>query len=600
MDRTSWIAVVVCFLLLLAYGPVVNHFYPPAPRPTAGNLTENATAAPAAPVTTPAAPSTGTTAPAATAEIAPAGNPVPSAPPTPEQRPVLENDFVRVEFTSHGGAIRTIALKKHQAESGQPVILNQAARTPLMNLEGWGPGTGLEDHTVEAATPSSVTFTRTLRPGLVLQRTYTLLEDYRIQLAQTVFNRGGAPETLPAYGLHLGTVSSVYFTPGERAYVGLSWATPEFDYIKHKMPEFDGFRPLGIPFSSGKTVIENKETQPIQWAAVKSQFFAVIVSCEGFTAHRIRGVRTLLPEFRPKNEPVPDGITADLTVPGVSAEAGASFTQNFLIYAGPKEDHRLRPLDQHLDEVMEFGMLGIISRPLLMFLNLMNSWVGNYGVAIILLTMVIKGILWWPQGAANKSMKRMSSVAPLIKELQEKHKDDPQKLNQKMLEVYQDYGVNPMGGCLPMLIQFPVFLGFYYMLLSAIELRHAEFLWVVDLSQPDTIWRLPIPGFELPVNPMPLIMAATMYWSMHVTPQPQGVDNPMLKVMKFMPLIFLLFCYNFSSALSLYWTVQNLLSIVQIKVNNMQPAPTLEQLKAEAQARRKQRKNNPLNRLKGK
>jgi YidC/Oxa1 family membrane protein insertase len=134
------------------------------------------------------------------------------------------------------------------------------------------------------------------------------------------------------------------------------------------------------------------------------------------------------------------------------------------------------------------------------------------------------------------------------------------------------------------------------MLLSAIELRHAEFLWVADLSQPDTIFRLPIPGLEFPVNPMPLIMAATMYWSMHATPQPAGVDNPAYKIMKFMPLIFLLFCYNFSSALSLYWTVQNLLSIVQIKVNNMQPAPTLEELKAEAARKRKQRKSSPWNR----
>jgi YidC/Oxa1 family membrane protein insertase len=588
MDRTSWIAVIVCFLLLLAYGPVVNHFYPPAPRPAAPRAVE-----------APAAPSQVSGNGASLVPPAPVAEIAPSAPTTDlpaEETVVLENNLFAVTFTTHGGAIRGVSLKEHQAGDGKPVVLNAAATLPLLNLRGWGDDAPIHAFAIESRTDSSITFTRMIRPGLSLVRTYTIGDDYQIRLSQTVFNTGTAAEALPAYNLHLGTASSVYFTPGERPYVGLSWFTQERDYIKHKLPEFDGFRPLGIPLSSGKSVIQSKEGQSIRWAAVKSQFFVVVVACEGFTASGVRGIRQELPEFRPKNEPVPDGIQADLTVPGVAVGPAASFQQQFLIYAGPKEDRRLRPLPDQIDHVMEFGWMGPISRPLLMFMNLVHSWTGNYGLSIILLTIVIKGVLWWPQSAANRSMKRMSAVGPLIKELQDKYKDDPQKLNQKMLDVYRDYGVNPVGGCLPMLIQLPVFLGFYYMLLSAIELRHAEFLWVADLSQPDTIFRLPIPGLEFPVNPMPLIMAATMYWSMHATPQPAGVDNPAYKIMKFMPLIFLLFCYNFSSALSLYWTVQNLLSILQIKVNNMQPAPTLEELKAEAARKRKQRKSSPWNR----
>jgi YidC/Oxa1 family membrane protein insertase len=157
-----------------------------------------------------------------------------------------------------------------------------------------------------------------------------------------------------------------------------------------------------------------------------------------------------------------------------------------------------------------------------------------------------------------------------------------------MLKIYQDYGVNPVGGCLPLLIQFPIFLGFFYMLQGAVELRHESFLWIGDLAQPDTVFV--IPGLDFPINLMPLIMAATMYYSMAMAPQPAGVDNPMMKVMKFMPLLFLLFCYNYASALSVYWTMQNVLSMVQMKYNLRHHPPTLEELKKEAEAKKARRK----------
>lgn len=590
MDRTSWIVVIACFLLLLGWGPLMNHFYPSQPVPAATAPAAQPAAPPANGSAAPATPTISTPAVAT-----PASTLSPLTPPTAEtstdKRVVLENDLFRVEFSSLGGGIRTVTLKNHRADGENPVILNGAAELPLLNLRGWGTAFDLYGYTVDSSDATSVSFSREIQPGVVLNRTYTLGPDYRIDLAQTVFNRTAGPLVLPPYILDLGASTSIYHTAGERQYIGVSWHTPEGKYVKDKIPSFDGFKPLGIPISQGKTVIENKENQAIQWASLHSQFFTVVVDCVNFTASHITATRRMYPELRPKNEAVPDGIVAELTIPGVKVEAGASFKQDYLVYAGPKEDRRLRTLPDHIDQVMEFGWMAWISRPLLTFMNMVHGVVGNYGWTVVILTILIKAVLWWPQGMANKSMKRMQTVSPLIKEFQEKYKDNPTKLNEEMLKVYQDYGVNPLGGCLPMLIQFPIFLGFYYMLLSATELRHADFLWITDLSQPDTLFRLPIPGFEFPVNPMPLVMAATMYWSMQMTPQPSGVDNPSLKILKFMPLIFLLFCYNFSSALSLYWTVQNLLSILQIQVNNRQPVPTLEEMKAEAQKRRKARKN---------
>ncbi len=167
-------------------------------------------------------------------------------------------------------------------------------------------------------------------------------------------------------------------------------------------------------------------------------------------------------------------------------------------------------------------------------------------------------------------MKRMQALQPQVKVIQEKYKDEPQKMNQKMMELWKQNKVNPAAGCLPMLIQLPIFFGFYRMLQTAIELRGASFLWACDLSQADTVWV--IPGLNFPLNPLPLIMGATQLWQMRLTPPSPGVDPVQQKMMQYMPLIFLFILYNFSSGLTLYWTVQNLLTIAQMKLTKASKA----------------------------
>jgi YidC/Oxa1 family membrane protein insertase len=353
------------------------------------------------------------------------------------------------------------------------------------------------------------------------------------------------------------------------------------------------FGPGFLGMGGDKTELVSDNGDIIQWAALKTQFFTLIVNMNDRPGQVFRGVPQRLPELKdPETGVIPDGIRGTVEFPGF--QVNASFSQKFSIYAGPKEDSRLRKMGTDEDRLMQFGVFGVISRPLLMLMNGINTIVHNYGISIILMTIILRSILWYPQTKANLSMKRMQTVAPLMKEIQEKFKDKPEKMNQEMMKLYQDYGVNPFGGCLPLLIQFPIFLGFYYMLLGSIELRHAGFLWIDDLAQPDTVLRISalswVPIFQGNINPMPLVMAVTMYISMSITPQPTGVDNPMMKVMKFMPAMFLIFCYNFASALSLYWTMQNLLSIVQMKYNMKKEPPTLEALKEEAVRKKKARK----------
>jgi YidC/Oxa1 family membrane protein insertase len=201
-------------------------------------------------------------------------------------------------------------------------------------------------------------------------------------------------------------------------------------------------------------------------------------------------------------------------------------------------------------------------------------------------------------------MKRMSKLAPMMKEIREKHKEDPQRMNMEVMKLYRDYQVNPLGGCLPLLFQFPIFLGYYNMMKSAVEMRGHSFLWAHDLSMPDTVATIPVFG-GIAINPLPILMTITMFIQMKVSPQPAMADNPQMqmqmKIFKVMPFLFMFFCYNFASALALYWTVQNIISIGQTWLMKRQGDPPLikgpprlsfaERMIAAQKARQQQMKN---------
>jgi YidC/Oxa1 family membrane protein insertase len=197
----------------------------------------------------------------------------------------------------------------------------------------------------------------------------------------------------------------------------------------------------------------------------------------------------------------------------------------------------------------------------------------GYGWTIVLITVIIKLMFWPLTRASTRSMKRMQELAPQLKALKEKYKDDAQQLTKKQWELYKKNKVSPMSGCLPMLIQMPVFIGFFTMIRSAIELRGAHFLWALDLSKPDTLFMIPGVTFlpfistpeGLPFNLLPLLMGGAMLWQSHLTPASPGMDPSQAKMMRYMPLMFLLFLYNYSSGLALYWTVNNVLTVLQTK-----------------------------------
>ena len=239
---------------------------------------------------------------------------------------------------------------------------------------------------------------------------------------------------------------------------------------------------------------------------------------------------------------------------------------------------------------MQFGFLGFFSKLLLAFMYAIHSVIPSWGWSIIIMTVCIKTLFWPLTAQASRSQKRMAKIQGPMAELKEKYKDNPQKMQQETMKLFKTHQVNPLAGCLPMLIQMPIFLGLFYMLRTASELRFEPFLWVADLSQPDTI--MEIGGY--PLNLLPLLMGLTMFMQMHMMPVSPTADPMQQKIFKFMPAIFLVFLYNFSSGLTLYWTVQNILTIVQQKIINSRPdpdpVPAAEAPAAKSKARAKPRK----------
>jgi YidC/Oxa1 family membrane protein insertase len=232
------------------------------------------------------------------------------------------------------------------------------------------------------------------------------------------------------------------------------------------------------------------------------------------------------------------------------------------LYFGPKQSDVLKSLDVRADQIIDFGWFHWIAVPLIWALNMMNKVTHNFGIDIIILTIIIKIIFYPLTVKSSTSMKKMQKLQPKIMKLKEKYANDKGKLNQEMMGLYKTEGVNPMGGCLPMVIQIPVFFALYQALSGAIELRHAYFFWWInDLSAPEDLFTFHVAGYALPIRILPLIMGVTQVIQQKMTPT--TADPMQEKIMLLMPIVFTFLFWGFSSGLVLYWLVNNVISIAQ-------------------------------------
>jgi len=240
---------------------------------------------------------------------------------------------------------------------------------------------------------------------------------------------------------------------------------------------------------------------------------------------------------------------------------GASTTVSSRLLAGPQDQRMLEEIAPGLELAVDYGFLTVIAKPIFWLLEKLHGLIGNWGWAIVLLTIVIKTIFYPLQAASYRSMARMKAVTPRLMALRERYGEDRVRLNQAMMELYKTEKINPLGGCLPIVVQIPVFIALYWVLLSSVEMRDAPWIgWIQDLAAPDTLFGT-IPGLDMPVGLLPILMAVTMFIQTKLNPTPP--DPVQAKLMMFMPLIFSVMFFFFPSGLVLYWLVNNIYSIIQ-------------------------------------
>ena len=502
---------------------------------------------------------------------APAGQkPAPAEPPkavkphAPERVVKLVNGQkgarAEFEFSSWGATLKSATLLEFSEKPGprgddnRPFKLDFSA-SPALALSGV-PGLDADaDWTVTAQSDDSVTFAA----GPVV-RTITLKDNYQLHVKETFKDVPADTSTHVSLGIMsrarakdgslTGDLSiDSYSIGGEKESV-IHWNDAEHP-LKHDLASVSG------GCSCSRRTAQNLPPKSVsnvdsssRWIAQKNDYFVTaLLDCSeapsGFSATvaRQEGVEAY----------VPQSVSAAAAFKSLKPE------REYTLYVGPKKQAIL--WDLGLRDVMDFGLWRWLCYGMVWVLNLFYSLIPNYGVAIILLTVLVR-ILFWP--LTHKStigMRKMQEIQPLLKEIQAKYKGNPQRLQQETWQLYREHKVNPLSSCLPMLVQIPVFFALFVVLRGAVELRYAPFLWIKDLSQPEALFASWFPFGGL--NILPILMAVTMALQSALTPS-AGDRSQQRMMMLFMPVMMLIMFYNFASALSLYWTLSQLISIGQM------------------------------------
>jgi YidC/Oxa1 family membrane protein insertase len=572
MDKKTLIAVVISVVVIIGSMIVQSVFFP-TPQPAAP---APQTAAPS-PAVEPSGPG------ASGGEVRPAetgGGTAPSAPavaaaaaaeePIREETFSLETNVFRVTFSNRGAVVTSIQLKEYRNADGSPVemvVNNDTDRYPFHVQFGdldTRPEYALFRYERALAEPR-VEFTRQfVAPSGVpftLRKTYLFKpNDYLMEMQIAIENTVNEYPALDFQGLA--------YTVGYGPQIG-----PRFQ----KLDKRSDFRSY-LTYSEGKkrdikpakdrpVVIEDR----VSWAAIAGKYFTVI-GVPDATAYRV------IYDSRPL-EGVPERSSLYFGRPALKS---SKTTDVFRFYIGPKKREILTRYndpqkngfatqDLHFEETASSSpLLGWLANILQFFLELFYRVIPNYGVAILLLTLLIKVVLWPLTQKSFESTSKMQTLNPKLTDIRERYKNNPQRMNQEIAELYKREGINPLGGCLPMLLQLPIFFALYSLLNSHFELRGAGFIpgWINDLSAPESVWNfapfsIPIVGWQ-DLRILPFIMLGTTFLQSRLTQAPGGASGGQMKMMMyFMPLMFFFILYDMPSGLVLYWTAQNVLSIFQ-------------------------------------
>jgi YidC/Oxa1 family membrane protein insertase len=550
MDKRTILAVVLSVVVLMVY----QYFF--AKPPVKPTVQQEMAAVSATDSKTAALPAGQTASPVAGAQIA-SLKPVTGY----EKDVVVETPLYRAVFTTRGGALKSFKLKQYQtsipgtkdiAESfygligkkmpvhnppepielvhvrdGMPLPFTVSFPDSTINIPEntfFEAQASLIDLTREGDAPRSFTFTQTFPGDMRIDKIFTFnRENYAFDLEVKVQNLRNMPIDENA---------------------ALSWnqyVDPEAptDSYGHDGPVSYVAEKVDRP--DVKKMDPDKTMGPyVSWSAFESKYFISAMIPQNPSLTTMKLVKT-------QN----NMVSINLLGPKNLVPAGQPSVFKYKLFLGPKDYNILQKQGIKLEYSIDFGdWLKWLAIPMLKTLNFIHDYINNFGIAIILLTILIKAIFWPLGNKSYKSMKEMQKLQPKMAELREKYKDDKTRLSQESMALYKNHHVNPMGGCLPMVVQIPVFFGLYKALLYAIELRHAPFFWwIQDLSAKD------------PYYITPLIMGATMFIQQKMTPT--GADPMQAKIMLFMPIIFTFMFLNFPSGLVIYWLLNNVISIAQ-------------------------------------
>ena len=574
MDRKAWIVTTLCALgmvwYLFVYAPEIQRQqreYKERQR-----LAEEAKK----PAEKPEKTGEGETTDPGTGEPVP---PVPVEPEVPEELVELRTTYADGKeaavftLTNMGGGIQSVRLLDHTTnyDDQVPITLNGYSDYAIGALSRAIGDIDSDGFTrVPSDNPKEVIFETTTKELIKVRKVYSLLEPtepgaaYRMDLAITFTNVDQTRRyTADDFYLYAGAMAAL--KPAE-------FMQPDYTSMLYME---EGEKPKNRDTSylgKKKGRNYNPELDALQWGGPSNQYYVQNICADEPYPSSVWAERykVQLEGFTAEQSEKHYAVHAGIGLPKISIDAGESVTFNYDFYLGPKTLKEFRLMGKDRDRIMRYniipilgGMAAPVSKLLMGIMLWLQGIVQNYGVAILILTVLLRTAMWPVYAKSQKTMKRMSKLSPKMQALREKYKDNPQKMQQETAKLFRENGMGPLGplgGCLPMLIQIPVFLGFFQMLRLAVELRHEPFiLWVTDLSQPDTLFT--IPGIGLPINILPILMAVTMIWQMKITPS--SGDAMQRRLMMIMPVIFLVFCYNFASALALYWTGQNLFSIGQ-------------------------------------
>ena len=462
------------------------------------------------------------------------------------------SDVLELEIDTRGGTVSRANLRQYPVKAGETTPAVQlfdpegehffVAQSGLVSANSPAPdhravysATQDEFRLGEGQERIEIPLTWT-RDGVTVTKTYTLKRgDYTIDLSTRVDNAAAGEWSASAYTQLTRTSPIVnrkfsFTNPDQYSFVGAAWYSPEEKFEKLNFEDF-AEEPLNRTITGG-------------WAAQQQHYFfaAWIPEATEPTAYSTAVIT---------DQGAPRYLIRQVG-PSFKVAPGASSTRTARLYVGPKQQEKLDSIAPGLGLTIDYGMVTIFAKPVFWLLNHLHKLVGNWGFAIILTTLLVKLLLYPLSETQYRSMARMRKVQPRIEALKQRYGEDRQKFNQAMMELYSKEKINPVGGCLPLLLQFPVFIALYWVLLESVELRHAPFIgWLTNLSARD-------PYFVLPVA-----NAAIMWVTQKMSPSPAGMDPIQQKVLQYMPIVFSITMAFFPAGLVLYWTVNGALGLLQ-------------------------------------